>query len=294
MHPSLWTGFFFRSYQPEESLRAIKQAGFCHCELAHEHLQDIAANKRLAGFKRTARTIGIVMRQCHAPFSASIDLADARQAVRERGLKIMSQSLDYCAELEIPLVIMHPGGVKGWKSKSEYTKIKALNYDAFSRLAEQAARHHITIALENMGETKTKRMYCSHGHELLDFIRSIDSPFLKICLDTSHANLIRNFNIAGFIEAAQDQLAATHISDNLGTNDDHLLPYAGTIDWQPIINSLRKIKYKGLLNLEIPGENGERNQGGCPRRILNLKARYCFNLLTAMIRSTPIESLKSR
>lgn len=70
---------------------------------------------------------------------------------------------------------------------------------------------------------------------------------------------------------------ATHISDNLGAHDDHLMPYGGRINWQPVVDALRDVDYKRLFNLEIPGENR------CPLEIIRLKARHARELLRKML-----------
>ncbi|MFN3270324.1 MAG: sugar phosphate isomerase/epimerase family protein, partial [Candidatus Kapaibacteriota bacterium] len=72
-----------------------------------------------------------------------------------------------------------------------------------------------------------------------------------MCLDTSHANVTK-VNIKEFIYTAKERIYATHISDNLGQNDDHLFPYSGTINWEEVINSFKEINYNGILNLEVP------------------------------------------
>jgi sugar phosphate isomerase/epimerase len=68
-------------------------------------------------------------------------------------------------------------------------------------------------------------------------MNDFDSEYLGICFDTSHANLtddpyelLRNYG---------NRLLTTHISDNRGENDDHLLPYEGEINWQEIVPSLK-------------------------------------------------------
>lgn len=46
------------------------------------------------------------------------------------------------------------------------------------------------------------------------------------------------------------QLAALHIHDNDRLKDQHLLPYAGSLNWEKITTALRKISYKGDFTLE--------------------------------------------
>jgi sugar phosphate isomerase/epimerase len=43
----------------------------------------------------------------------------------------------------------------------------------------------------------------------------------------------------------------THVHDNGGQRDDHLVPFAGTIDWDAAIMETQKIGYDDVLMLEV-------------------------------------------
>jgi sugar phosphate isomerase/epimerase len=108
----------------------------------------------------------------------------------------------------------------------------------------------------------------------------VGSEHVGICLDTSHANYMK-LDIPGAIRRCGHRLVATHISDNLGAHDDHLMPYGGRINWKPVVDALREVGYARLFNLEIPGENR------CPIEIIRVKARYARKLLDKMLCAGP-------
>jgi sugar phosphate isomerase/epimerase len=70
------------------------------------------------------------------------------------------------------------------------------------------------------------------------------------CLDVGHAHL------TGGAPDAVERLAAhvitTHIHDNRGRTDDHLLPFEGTIDWPATMGAFTKVGYRGPLIFELP------------------------------------------
>jgi sugar phosphate isomerase/epimerase len=72
---------------------------------------------------------------------------------------------------------------------------------------------------------------------------------LGICLDYGHANLLGD--VAEAIETISGHLATTHVHDNGGQRDDHLVPFAGRIDWDVAIMSTQKVGYDGVLMLEV-------------------------------------------
>ena len=48
-----------------------------------------------------------------------------------------------------------------------------------------------------------------------------------------------------------EHLITTHVHDNRGRADDHLVPFEGTIDWPAALTAVQKVGYDGPLMLEI-------------------------------------------
>ena len=70
-----------------------------------------------------------------------------------------------------------------------------------------------------------------------------------ICLDYGHAHLMGDLGEA--IEELSGHLVTTHVHDNRRRADDHLPPFAGSIDWDVAMMETQKIGYEGLLMLEV-------------------------------------------
>jgi sugar phosphate isomerase/epimerase len=70
-----------------------------------------------------------------------------------------------------------------------------------------------------------------------------------ICLDFGHAHL--DGDVIEAVEAVSEHLLATHVHDNTGRSDDHLLPFDGTIDWAGTLLAVQKIGYDGPFMFEI-------------------------------------------
>ena len=77
----------------------------------------------------------------------------------------------------------------------------------------------------------------------------LDGVDAGICLDYGHAHLMGDLGEA--IEAVSGYLWTTHVHDNGGRRDDHLVPFAGTIDWDAAITETQKIGYEDVLMLEV-------------------------------------------
>jgi sugar phosphate isomerase/epimerase len=70
-----------------------------------------------------------------------------------------------------------------------------------------------------------------------------------ICLDYGHAHLMGDLGEA--IETISGHLWTTHVHDNHGREDEHLVPFGGTINWDAAMMATQKIGYDGPLMLEV-------------------------------------------
>lgn len=86
---------------------------------------------------------------------------------------------------------------------------------------------------------------------VVDWLRSdLDLQRAGACLDVGHAHLTGGAPEAA--EALSGHVITTHIHDNAGASDDHLLPFDGTIDWPATLFGLIKTGYTGPLMFELP------------------------------------------
>lgn len=122
--------------------------------------------------------------------------------------------------------------------------------DSFSRLAEEAARLGIRLALENLQGEQYLRILLTHFR---------DAPHVGFCWDSGHArcycpsvDLLAQFG---------DRLLLTHLNSNLGItaadgaisarDDLHYLPFDGVIDWTQPLRQLRAARRQEILNFEV-------------------------------------------
>ena len=83
----------------------------------------------------------------------------------------------------------------------------------------------------------------------------LDGIDAGICLDYGHAHLMGDLGEA--IELVGGHLLTTHVHDNGGKRDDHLLPFAGSINWDTAIVETQKIGYDGMMMLEVGDGGGD-------------------------------------
>jgi len=83
----------------------------------------------------------------------------------------------------------------------------------------------------------------------------LDGIDAGICLDYGHAHLMGD--LAEAIEAISGHLWTTHVHDNGGKRDDHLVPYAGSVNWDLAVMETQKIGYDGVMMFEVGNGAGD-------------------------------------
>jgi sugar phosphate isomerase/epimerase len=124
--------------------------------------------------------------------------------------------------------------------------------DAARRSVEElvglAAAVNVRIALEVIPNP------LSNASALCQLIEEeLDGADVGVCLDYGHAHLMGD--VGETVEMVSGHLWTTHVHDNDGRQDDHLVPFAGAIDWDAAMMGTQKIGYDGVLMFEV-GDTG--------------------------------------
>ncbi len=174
----------------------------------------------------------LTFNQAHAPYVQ--DRLGLPKGEGEEFDHLLSRSITFCSDLNIPILVVHP--IKGSLGD---------NLTYYSSFVKQATKNGITLAFENLNEE-------DEMHDVEDLCELVDffnTKHVGICYDFGHAHM-RGHDIRKDILMMRDRLIATHVADNHGDRDEHLLPFYGTIDWKKAVETLRKIKYEGDLTYE--------------------------------------------
>ena len=92
---------------------------------------------------------------------------------------------------------------------------------------------------------------------LVHFVEEdLDAPSVGICLDFGHAHM--DGDLVEAVETVSGHLISTHVHDNRGRTDDHLVPFDGTIDWPSALTAIQKIGYDGTLVFELAAHGSAR------------------------------------
>ena len=178
---------------------------------AHFDFHDAGAVTELAEWLSDTR---LTLHAVHAPDTASPGDLDAL--------------LTLAGRLPFPFLNLH---VNGASARS------------LEALADRALPAGVRLALEVRNEPRSQTAALVHLIE-----EELEDSDIGICLDFGHAHLAGDLGDA--IETSSGHLFTTHVHDNAGRRDDHLVPYEGSIRWDAAVMETQKIGYDGVLMFE--------------------------------------------
>jgi L-ribulose-5-phosphate 3-epimerase len=242
-----------------ESIRRCKDAGFhvvdasftCALfgkgELVNENWEKIIYEVR-----NEAEKLGIEFSQSHPVFIPG-NIDDKPAELQEIYHKMMRRSIIASSILGVRWAILHPVEEKTTAVFDTEASIRK-NFEQFAPVVELAKSKNVGVAFENMLERpSTKRRFSSHAGELAALIDAYNDPGVGACWDFGHGNfLYKDQRIA--LRILGKRLKATHVADNYGVEDEHMLPFHGSVDWLSIMPVLTEIGYEGDFTFEIHKE----------------------------------------
>ena len=151
MAPAVWTGIYHK-LPLHDAFTELHQDGWRAFEISTEHLVIIEKapdpNRLIAKAVRCIKELNLYAPQAHALLGAKVAQHDAR--ARKRDIKRLASHLRICAKLGVRVVVMHPGTIRGYTTRSDKKKILELNVAAFRHLGDLAGELGLQIGLENL------------------------------------------------------------------------------------------------------------------------------------------------
>lgn len=193
----------------------------------------------------TAYQCGLTIQSLHGPFRGLPEMWNRDETCSAPILQDLLCAADDCAAYGIPVMVVH-----SWGGLDYTFREASLCFDNFDRLVERADANGICIAFENL-----------EGPEFLAALmaRYRDTQTVGFCWDCGHE--LCYTPTWDFLKEYGDRLLMTHLNDNFGitdpggqlqgTDDLHLLPYDGIIDWVHNTAHLKQAKKQEILNFEL-------------------------------------------
>jgi len=236
-----------------EHLLEIAAHGFDRVELfatrTHFDYHNPAA---VADLQQWLAEAGLTLHGVHAPIGESfsggrwgppLTMASTVQDVRAKALNEAELALQIARRIPFSVLVAHIG-LPRTQNPTPNDNSRDAARRSISELQRLAEPLGVKLAIEVIPNE------LSRAGSLVHFIEEVlDSPEAGICLDFGHAHM--DGDLVDAIETVSEHLVTTHVHDNRGRTDDHLVPFDGTIDWPGALTAIQKVGYDGTLLMEI-------------------------------------------
>jgi sugar phosphate isomerase/epimerase len=195
---------------------------------------------------------GLELHSVHAPIGeaftggkivGSFSNASADEARRRRAVDQATAALEIAAVVPFRRLVLHLGAAPE-HAQGDRDNQPAAARRSVEEIAALAWSVHVQVAIEVIpNPLSSPAALCRLVEEELE---GVD---VGICLDYGHANL--GGDVVEAIETVSGHMMATHVHDNGGRRDDHLVPFAGRIDWDTAMMATQKVGYDGVLMFEV-------------------------------------------
>jgi len=236
-----------------EHLAEIAAYGFDTIELfatrSHFDYRDDAAVERLGGWLRET---GLTLASVHAPITdvfgsgdrwkATYSVALGDNAQRESAVRETEAALGVARRIPFATLVLHLGTPASKNNPGDNQRAAAIR--SFEEICGLAGALGVQVAVEVIPNR------LSDPASLVTLLESDgDSRHCGICLDFGHAHLMGD--VVDAIETTAEHLLTTHVHDNHGREDEHLVPGLGSIDWDAALIAMQKVGYSGVYMLEV-------------------------------------------
>ncbi len=195
---------------------------------------------------------GLELTSVHAPITdsfvggrwgAPLTVASADRDARVAAVAETERSLHIARRIPLAVLVLHLG-LPRTQSASPTDNSRDAARRSVDELQRLATPLGVRVAVELIPNELSRAGSLVHLIE-----EDLEPGEAGICLDFGHAHM--EGDLIDAIETVSGHLIATHIHDNHGRTDDHLVPFDGSIDWAGAMTAVQKIGYDQTLLFEL-------------------------------------------
>lgn len=202
-----------------------------------------------ARVRRVRRLVDRSGIRCGLHSASFVNTAEIMPTVRKAAAEHLKEYIDLTVTLGCEYLVVHCG----FHFSVYLNTVRAAMRETLARAVEYAERRRVPLVIENMNRLPGDSEFQYLGvtvEEFADIFRRIRSPYLGLALDVAHCHLLPG-GAARFIRAFPERIQAVQLSDNRGTEDEHLTIGNGTVDFAGVLRLLRGINFSGPLIIEL-------------------------------------------
>lgn len=188
------------------------------------------------------------------------------------------EQLNYIRSKKLNVIFAHLGydNINDiWLSEEEYNLKKCNNVERYKKDIKDLHELGIDLVVMHLTSKFVAPPFCEDGltriREIVNYAESLNVKIafentkikgyleyvlsniknnnVGVCYDIGHDHV--HFKDSYDFSFFKNRFFAVHLHDNHGEDDEHLLPFDGTIDYEKQINNLKINGYKGYVTLEV-------------------------------------------
>lgn len=232
----------------DERLRLSAEAGCDGVEINIEGAGEPgldASDQQLEDIKRRAADLGLEIPSIHCGLHWKYTLTDSDPAVRQKGIEVLSRSLEIGAALGARLLLVVPGLVN---EEVSYDDAYRRALDGVRTLAEKAASVGVAIGVENVWNK-----FLLSPLEMRRFIEEVGSSWVGAYYDVG--NILAYGYPHHWIKILGQQIKAIHVKDyrlDVPGLGGFVYLGQGDVPWRRVQEALAEIGYDGYITAELP------------------------------------------
>jgi len=224
----------------EKSIKKVVDLGFDGAELAVRNPKDLKVENVIKIIKENDLEVPAIGTG-QAYMEEGLSFSDPDEVIRKMAVDRINDQIIFASYFGAQVII---GLIRG-KIEESVSRAEAEEWtvDCLRKCTEFAKKHKICLTLEPVNRYESN--FINTLNEGIEFIKQVGASNLGLLADTFHMN-IEEVSIYDSIVQAKDYITHVHFADS-----NRWAPGCGHLDFEKIVQALKKINYQGYVSAEI-------------------------------------------
>lgn len=224
----------------KKSVKKVANLGFDGAELAVRNPKDLKLEDVIKIIKKNNLDVpAIGTGQAYG--EEGLSFSDPDETIRKIAVERIKDQIVFASHFDAQVII---GLIRGMIVESvNRTEAEGWTIDCLRKCTEFARKYNIRLTLEPVNRYESN--FINTLNEGIEFIKQVEASNLGLLADTFHMN-IEEVSIYDSIIQAKDYITHVHFADS-----NRWAPGCGHLDFEKIVQTLKKINYQGYVSAEI-------------------------------------------
>lgn len=233
------------NYTLEHALEEIKTMGFRYVEImtAPPHIWPRSLDRRQRkDLRKHIEQLELELVAIN-PTYLDINMASPNPGMREESIKQIMEQIALANDLGARLIVVIVGKRHPLIAPPVEVVWEKYAREGVLRCVEHAEKNNVIFGLEH-----GPSLFIDSAEKMLFVLNEVKSPYMKIVFDVANASVVEP--VVPALDRVKDHIVHVHLSDTDCRRWSHSSIGKGKIDFRPIAEKLKEIRYSGVSILE--------------------------------------------